>query len=166
MWMKNRGRGAQRPQTRRTGLLPRGAHGHHPGLMSRDSDSHAPISTTWDRHANKIIGATAILMLAIGTLVYRILEDWAWVDSFYFSAVALSTVGFGDLHPTTTASKLFTVFYIFTGVAMIATFLNQLGKRLATRERRRLVRPSIPRDAQHDADPTDNRARQDAVEPP
>lgn len=58
---------------------------------------------------------------------------WSWVDAFYFSAVAVTTVGFGDLAPSTDASKLFTVLYIFSGVAIITLFLND---RLRRRERR------------------------------
>lgn len=79
-------------------------------------------------------------MLAVGTVVYRILEDWSWVDSFYFSAVALTTVGFGDLSPTTDASKLFTVFYIFSGISLIGALLNEFMKRHARRVTARATR--------------------------
>jgi len=77
-------------------------------------------------------------VLGLGTVVYRILEDWSWVDAFYFSSVTLTTVGFGDLTPTTTASKLFTVFYIFTGISLIGALLNQFLKRHARRASERL----------------------------
>jgi len=71
--------------------------------------------------------------LGAGTVVNHILEDWGWVDSFYFSAVALTTVGFGDLSPLTDASKLFTVFHIFSGISLIGALLNELSKRHAKR---------------------------------
>jgi hypothetical protein len=87
----------------------------------------------WEEHARRIIGAIAVLTLALGTVVYYLLEDWSWVDSFYFSSVALTTVGFGDLSPTTTASKLFTVAYIFGGVTLIGLFMNELLKGLGRR---------------------------------
>lgn len=74
-----------------------------------------------------------MLVLSMGTVGYRLLEEWSWVDAFYFSAVAVTTVGFGDLAPSTDASKLFTVLYIFSGVAIITLFLND---RLRRRERR------------------------------
>jgi len=94
---------------------------------------------TWDKYANHIIGAMALATFAIGTVVYHVLEDWSWIDSFYFSAVALTTVGFGDFAPTTDGSKLFTVFYIFVGVSLVALVLNQfLKQRLATRADRRV----------------------------
>ena len=90
-------------------------------------------STSWEVNSTRIIGGLSLLVLAIGTVVYRILEDWSWVDSFYFSAVALTTVGFGDLSPTTDASKIFTVFYIFSGISLIGVLLNEFMKRHARR---------------------------------
>ncbi|WP_084126788.1 potassium channel family protein [Demequina sp. NBRC 110054] len=66
----------------------------------------------------------AALLLAIGTITYRYLEDWSWIDSLYFSTVALTTVGFGDLTPTHDLSKLFTVVYLLTGVTILVSYLN------------------------------------------
>jgi len=85
-------------------------------------------SVEWYKHAFRYIAGLAVLVLATGTLVYHYVEDWSWVDSFYFSSVALTTVGFGDLVPTTDASKLFTVFYIFSGVSLIGAVLNAFLK--------------------------------------
>ena len=51
-------------------------------------------------------------------------EDWSLADSFYFTVVALSTIGFGDFTPTTTFSRLFTVLYAIIGVGLIGTLLN------------------------------------------
>jgi len=85
-------------------------------------------SEEWNKHAFHYIGASAFLVLATGTVVYHYVEDWSWVDSFYFSSVALTTVGFGDLTPTTDASKLFTVFYIFSGISLIGAVLNAFLK--------------------------------------
>jgi len=82
----------------------------------------------WNKNAFRYIGGLALLVLATGTVVYHFIEDWNWVDSFYFSSVALTTVGFGDLAPSTDASKLFTVFYIFSGISLIGAVLNAFLK--------------------------------------
>jgi hypothetical protein len=87
----------------------------------------------WERHSNPILGGSALGVLATGTVVYRLIEDWSWVDAFYFSAVALTTVGFGDLSPSSDGSKLFTVVYIFTGIAIISVFINERLKHNARR---------------------------------
>ena len=59
---------------------------------------------TWDRYSNQMIAGLALVVLAMGTVGYRLLEAWIWVDAFYFSAVAVTTVGFGDMVPSTDAS--------------------------------------------------------------
>lgn len=84
-----------------------------------------------EQYAYRILAVAAAVLLTLGTVVYRLLEDWSWVDSFYFSSIAVTTVGFGDLVPTTDAAKLFTVFYVFSGIAIITSFLNVRLKRHA-----------------------------------
>lgn len=90
-----------------------------------DGAGQSGTSKLWDEHADHILASAALSVLVAGTIVYRVLEGWSWVDSFYFCTVAVTTVGFGDLTPTTDASKLFTVLYIFSGVAVVGLFLNE-----------------------------------------
>jgi voltage-gated potassium channel Kch len=77
----------------------------------------------------------SILTLAVGTIIYHSIEKWSWLDSFYFSAVSLTTVGYGDLTPTTNIGKLFTVFYLFIGIGIIASVINNLVKNQAAKKR-------------------------------
>ncbi|QJF51966.1 potassium channel family protein [Roseobacter ponti] len=74
--------------------------------------------------------ALAVLLLLSGTLFYRSIEGWSWVDSLYFSATTMSTVGFGDLSPQTDAGKLFTVLYIFVGVGVFVALFAQFARAL------------------------------------
>lgn len=67
---------------------------------------------------------TSALILALGTVVYHILEGWSWVDSLYFSVITLTTIGYGDFSPTTDGGKIFTIFYIIIGLGMILSFIN------------------------------------------
>lgn len=79
-----------------------------------------------------------LVTLAAGTLFYWQVEGWNMLDSFYFSSITLTTVGYGDLAPQTPAGKLFTVFYVFTGIGLIVGFLNAVAKAaLQQREERR-----------------------------
>ena len=66
----------------------------------------------------EIVVSTLVLVLLIGTLAYHNLEGWGYVDSFYFTGMTMTTVGYGDLHPTTDLSKIFTVFFAFAGVGV------------------------------------------------
>ena len=76
-----------------------------------------------------LISLTASLLL-VGTWVFHKVEGWSYLDSFYFSAISLATVGYGDFTPKTSAGKLLTVFYVFAGfgllVALLTLFANAL----------------------------------------
>jgi len=76
----------------------------------------------------KILLASLVLVLLVGTVVYTLLEGWSPIDALYFSVVTLATVGFGDLHPTTEPAKLFTVGYILIGIGILAAFASELTK--------------------------------------
>lgn len=69
-----------------------------------------------------------LLMLTSGTIFYSTVEGWSAIDSIYFSVITLTTVGYGDLHPTEPISKIFTILYICMGVGLIMTFINTLAK--------------------------------------
>lgn len=96
-------------------------------------EQRTPPTGVWDEYLYKILSLSALLLLGAGTVGYHFLESWSWVDSLYFSVVAVTTVGFGDLSPSTDPSKLFTVGYILVGIAIITTYLNarlrQKGKK-------------------------------------
>lgn len=91
----------------------------------------------WEDHGIHLIGGLALAAVGVGTLMYRWMEGWGWVDSLYFSVVTLTTVGYGDLSPTSPGSKLFTVFYIIGGISLFGAFLNNVMKRRARRTARR-----------------------------
>jgi voltage-gated potassium channel Kch len=81
-----------------------------------------------------------VVTLAAGTLFYWWIEGWTLLDAFYFSSITLTTVGYGDLAPQTDAGKLFTVFYIFTGIGLIVAFVNAVARTaVQQREERRAL---------------------------
>ena len=82
-------------------------------------------------HLYKVALVLAALLIATATVYYRTVEDWSWVDAFYFSAIAVTTVGFGDITPTTDGAKIFTVAYIFIGISLVTLVLNERLRRHA-----------------------------------
>lgn len=70
-----------------------------------------------------------VTMLASGALFYWQVEGWSLLDSLYFSVITLTTVGYGDFSPSTTAGKIFTMFYIFVGIGIILGFVNTVADR-------------------------------------
>ena len=72
-------------------------------------------------------------LIAAGTITFHTLEDWSWIESFYFTVVTLTTVGYGDLAPTTEASRLFAAAFILLGVGTVAGAIGALGSRRINR---------------------------------
>ena len=70
---------------------------------------------------------TIFILLGIGTVVYHHLEGWGYISSFYFSVVSVTTIGYGDLHPTSDVSRLFTAIYLLVGVATMLAALGIIG---------------------------------------
>jgi hypothetical protein len=59
-----------------------------------------------------LVAFSIILGLIItGTWFFRISEGWSIVDAFYFTAMTITTVGYGDLVPTHDVSKIITAIY-------------------------------------------------------
>ena len=52
-------------------------------------------------------------------------------DAVYFAVVTMTTVGFGDITPTSQAGKVMTVLMILTGIALIPWQLGDLIKQVA-----------------------------------
>ncbi len=68
-------------------------------------------------------------MIIIGTVSYHYIEHWSWIKSLYFVVATLATVGYGDVHPTTEFSRLFTVFFILIGVSIAVASIAVIGSR-------------------------------------
>lgn len=102
-------------------------------MSGRDSSRSQEVNEWVDQRAYRLLSLAAVGVVAVATTVYHFVEDWSWVDSFYFSTIAVTTVGFGDLAPSTDGSKLFTILYVALGIAIIGTFLNQRLNRQAAR---------------------------------
>lgn len=93
-------------------------------------------------HKTRAILIWVLLLLIIGTLFYTLVEGWTIVDAFYFSVITLTTVGYGDFSPVTTAGKLFTTIYILVGISIIVVFANTLAKKHAHRITTRISKVS------------------------
>jgi TRAP-type C4-dicarboxylate transport system permease small subunit len=85
----------------------------------------------------KLLGviSTVILLFIIGTIVYHELEGWSYVDSFYFTGVTLTSIGYGDLHPTTDISKVFTVIFGLSGVGIVLAVLTIIAQHYMQHEK-------------------------------
>lgn len=61
-----------------------------------------------------------ILLIVAAALFFCLYEGFTVVNAIYFSVVTLSTVGYGDITPSTESGRWFSIFWI--GVGVIALF--------------------------------------------
>jgi hypothetical protein len=59
----------------------------------------------------RILFVFLVTLLAGATLFHYREEGWSIIDSLYFSVMTMSTIGYGDLVPTTALSKIFTIIF-------------------------------------------------------
>ena len=73
--------------------------------------------------------AAAVALVCTGTVVYTLGEGWKVVDGFYFAVCTLTTSSIADPNLTLTseALKVFTAFYILTGIGILVEVARQLG---------------------------------------
>jgi len=74
--------------------------------------------------------AVASVVLGVGTVFYRLVEDLTWLDSVYFSVITLTTVGYGDFSPNTNAGKVFTMGYVLVGIGIFVAVVTEIGAHL------------------------------------
>jgi len=67
-------------------------------------------------------------LLATGTVAYHVLEGWSYVDALYFTTTTVTTIGYGDLHPSNDATKLFTVAFAFGGISVFLFFVTIISE--------------------------------------
>jgi len=80
-----------------------------------------------DKKARPVFIYVAVI-IALGTIVYHWLEGWNYLDSLYFVVVTLTTIGYGDLSPTTPLSKFLTIFYGLNGVAILLLLFDEIRR--------------------------------------
>ena len=57
-----------------------------------------------------------IIIVAIGTIGYEVIEGWSFLDSVYMTITTITTVGFREVHPLSDAGRIFSIFLIIGGV--------------------------------------------------
>jgi voltage-gated potassium channel len=77
----------------------------------------------------RALPVVAGVLLLTGTIFYWRTEDWTIIQALYFSVVTLTTVGYGDLHPTSAGTQIFTIIYILTGLGVFVALLASVAEK-------------------------------------
>jgi voltage-gated potassium channel Kch len=92
------------------------------------------LAGVWRDPETKALPFVAAALIVTGTIFYWRVEDWSIIEALYFSVVTLTTVGYGDLHPTTDEARIFTIFYILTGVGVFVALLASVAQQYLTQK--------------------------------
>uniref|UniRef100_A0A3P9N8E8 Potassium two pore domain channel subfamily K member 16 n=1 Tax=Poecilia reticulata TaxID=8081 RepID=A0A3P9N8E8_POERE len=55
-------------------------------------------------------------------------SNWDFSSSFFFAGTVVTTIGYGNLSPSTVSGQVFCVFYALCGIPLNLAFLKQMGK--------------------------------------
>jgi hypothetical protein len=77
-------------------------------------------------HESRPALAYAMFTLLIGMIAYHWIEGWSYLDALYFSVISLATVGYGDFTPTTSLGRVFTIFYVINGIAILLSLFDRI----------------------------------------
>jgi hypothetical protein len=78
-----------------------------------------------------------LCVVIIGTIGLMVFEQLPILDALYFLIVTIATVGYGDIHPVTTAGKILVMVIILTGVGcFVGVAANSIESMIDERERK------------------------------
>src|SRR6476469_1748551 len=69
----------------------------------------------------RILFATAavLVVIAFGTVGFRVIEGWSILDSLYVAVQTVTTVGYGDRTPATQNGRIFSTVFMLAGVGVV-----------------------------------------------
>lgn len=82
------------------------------------------------RHRDElsVILLTVIIVIGIfsfGIAGYMLVERWNFSDAFYQTAITISTVGFGEVHPLSGWGRIITIFLIMFSITLFGYFFSK-----------------------------------------
>jgi voltage-gated potassium channel len=94
-----------------------------------------------------LIGIVAVI-ISVSTVFFHWIEGWSWLDSYFFTVVTLTTVGYGTLVPATAVGKIATTILIFFGLGIVGVVIQRFGHFALTNraEARRKLRDARGKD--------------------
>jgi voltage-gated potassium channel len=91
---------------------------------SRPSPTHHPTARL------KLFGGVLLLLIAAGTIGYRLIERWPWFDAFYKSVATLTSIG-ADV-PLSTGGRVLTIVLALGGISTVALAATEVLRIIIT----------------------------------
>ena len=95
-----------------------------------------------------------VVIIALGTLGYVVLEGWTWSEGLYMTLITVATIGYGEVRPLDAAGRAFTMVLIVFGVGAVAwaftrAFEVTLGDAFWSSVRKQRMKDMISRLGEH-----------------
>src|SRR5215831_6581557 len=103
------------------------AHTRRAFLFYSQSAVAIPMNTL--RNLRRIVLAL-VGVIAVGTAGYHYIEGWPWFDGLYMVITTLTTIGYQEVHPLSHAGRIFNIFVIISGVALVFLCIGVLTQAL------------------------------------
>ena len=76
------------------------------------------------------LGMLVVTLVLAGTVFYVRVEHLSVVDAAYLTVITLTTVGYGDVAPETTAGKIFTSVFVLVGMGILVAFVTTIASHI------------------------------------
>lgn len=73
-----------------------------------------------------VSGALLLIILALGTFGYMLIEDAGFLDSLYMTIITITTVGYDETFPLGSQGRIFTIFLILIGVGFVLYVFSKI----------------------------------------
>lgn len=81
-----------------------------------------------DRRRLLVLSSPILGLLVIGSVGYRVIEGWSWLDCLFMTAMTLTTVGYGSPEALSTHGKAFSVFLMLVGIGLMLYLLTVMAE--------------------------------------
>src|SRR3989344_4981037 len=79
-------------------------------------------------HRIRLLLLFIAILIVFGTGLFMILENWTLIDAFYFTVSTFTTVGFGDVIPTTPVTRFLATLYMLLTVPTMIIALGVISE--------------------------------------
>ena len=69
-----------------------------------------------------------LALMTCGVAGFRLTEGWGLIDCLYMTVISLTTVGYGEIEPLSSAGKIFVIFYLCASLGVFLFCLAELGQ--------------------------------------
>lgn len=78
----------------------------------------------------RLVALALLFVVLAGTAGFHYIEHWPWFDGLYMVVTTLTTIGYQEVHPLSHAGRVFNMFVIVAGVALVFLAIGALTQAL------------------------------------